>query len=311
MTPIVLGSLLGLLGGGGLLMAIAFSPPLRRRSLADRVAPYVRDITEPSRLIGDSAATSTGTLRRLFTPILRDLVRILDRIVGGQASVRKRLSALGSPTTLDHFRAEQVIWGALGTGAGLGAALILAVGGHRTPILLVGIVLLGAVGGILARDWWLSRAVAEYNSQVLAEFPIVAEMLALAVAAGEGPSDAIARVCRLTRGHLTDRLGQILADTRAGAPLQQALLDARDATALDPLARFLDGMAVAIERGTPMAEVLHAQAADVRALGRRQLLEIGGRKEILMMTPVVFLILPLTILFAFFPGLVAITSVAR
>ena len=50
-------------------------------------------------------------------------------------------------------------------------------------------------------------------------------------------------------------------------------------------------MAVAIERGTPLADVLRAQAADVRALGKRQLLESGGRKEIAMMVPVVFIVL--------------------
>jgi tight adherence protein C len=31
--------------------------------------------------------------------------------------------------------------------------------------------------------------------------------------------------------------------------------------------------------------------------------ETGGRKEVLMMVPVVFLILPVTVLFAIFPGL--------
>ena len=71
---------------------------------------------------------------------------------------------------------------------------------------------------------------------------------------------------------------------------------------LPPLARFLDGMAVAIERGTPLADVLRAQAADVRALGKRQLMETGGKKEIAMMVPVVFLVLPVTVLFAVFPG---------
>jgi tight adherence protein C len=40
---------------------------------------------------------------------------------------------------------------------------------------------------------------------------------------------------------------------------------------------------VALERGTPLAEVLRAQAADVREAGKRRLLESGGRKEIAMM----------------------------
>ena len=47
---------------------------------------------------------------------------------------------------------------------------------------------------------------------------------------------------------------------------------------------------MAVERGTPLAEVLRAQAADVREMSKRALLEAGGKKEISMMLPVVFLI---------------------
>ena len=36
-----------------------------------------------------------------------------------------------------------------------------------------------------------------------------------------------------------------------------------------------------------------------------------GRKEIAMMVPVVFIVLPITILFALYPGLLAITAVAQ
>ena len=50
-------------------------------------------------------------------------------------------------------------------------------------------------------------------------------------------------------------------------------------------------MAIAVERGTPLADVLRAQATDVREEGRRALLEAGGRKEIAMLVPVVFIVL--------------------
>jgi tight adherence protein C len=145
---------------------------------------------------------------------------------------------------------------------------------------------------------------------MLVEFPVIAEMLALAVTAGEGPIGAIDRITRLAHGYLVDQLRALVADTRAGTPLLEAITSMRDRTRLEPVARFLDGMAVAIERGTPLADVLRAQAADVRAMSKRQLLEAGGRKEIVMMVPVVFLVLPITIVFALFPGLVAITRVA-
>ena len=106
-------------------------------------------------------------------------------------------------------------------------------------------------------------------------------------------------------------LGAALGRARAGVPLVDALQQVADQTSLDPLARFIDGLLVAIERGTPLAEVLRAQAADVREAGKRRLLEAGGRKEIAMMVPVVFLVLPVTVLFALFPGLISIVSMSQ
>lgn len=305
------GALIGLLAGAGLLLAILASPPLRRPSLSDRIAPYLRDATAPSRLLVDGKPTTPSTLGRLVAPLLRDAVQILDKVVGGRASLRKRLAAIGSRSTIEQFRTEQVIWGAIGTAGGIVLALVALITGHRSPVVLVLIVAVSTAAGILARDWWLTQCVSKRNTEILSEFPVIAEILALAVTAGEGPVQAIDRVTKLAQGHLSDQLRSILADTRSGTPFQEALQKARDHTQLEPLARFLDGIAVALERGTPLAEVLHAQAADVRALSRRQLLEAGGRKEILMMVPVVFFVLPVTILFAFFPGLIAITTVAQ
>ena len=77
-------------------------------------------------------------------------------------------------------------------------------------------------------------------------------------------------------------------------------------TGLAVVARFAHGVAVAVERGTPLADVLHAQAADVREAGRRELIETAARKEVFMMVPVVFLVLPVTVLFAFWPGVIGL-----
>lgn len=138
---------------------------------------------------------------------------------------------------------------------------------------------------------------------MLAEFPTIAEFLALAVGAGEGAVGALDRVCRLSRGDLSSELRHCLSDARAGASLPVALTGLADRTGLPSLARFVDGIVVAVERGTPLSEVLRAQAQDVREAGRRAIMETAGRKEILMMVPVVFFILPTTIVFALFPGL--------
>ena len=126
---------------------------------------------------------------------------------------------------------------------------------------------------------------------------------ALAVGAGESPVGALERVATSTSGELAAELRRTLADARSGTPLVRALERMSDRTSLASVVRFTEGISVAMERGSPLADVLRAQAGDAREVGRRQLMETGGRKEVLMMVPVVFLILPVTVLFAIFPGL--------
>ena len=185
----------------------------------------------------------------------------------------------------------------------------LAVATGRSPAAPL-LALAGAAPGALGRDVALTRRVRARQAAVLAEFPVVAELLALAVTAGEGPVGALDRVCRLTGGVLADDLGAALAAVRAGTPLAAALEALRDRAGVPVLARFVDGVLVALDRGTPLAEVLRAQAADVREAGRRALLETGGRREIGMLVPVVFGILPTTVLFALYPGLTAVSALA-
>jgi hypothetical protein len=69
-----------------------------------------------------------------------------------------------------------------------------------------------------------------------------------------------------------------------------ALSDLAERTTLEPFARFVHGLMVAIERGTPLDDMLRAQAADVREAGKRALLEAGGRKEVSMMVPIVYFV---------------------
>ena len=165
------------------------------------------------------------------------------------------------------------------------------------------LLVLCAVGsGIVARDQMLTRAARQREDRILQEFPTVAELLALAVGAGEGATGALERVCRLSQGELSGELRRCLADARAGANLPTALEGLAGRTGLMSLARFVDGIVVAVERGTPLADVLRSQAQDVREAGRRAVMEEGGRKEIAMMVPVVFLVLPVTVLFAVYPG---------
>jgi tight adherence protein C len=307
-----LGALLGFTAAAGLWAATAAAPPMRRPTLDQRLAPYLPGSGPRSRLLApapDARPTLPAAVRLLLAPVLDDAVRAVERMLGGRAAVRRRLAALSDDRTVEDFRAEQVVWGAVGLAAGALAATVLTVASGRlsVPAVLV-LATGGGLTGVLGRDWWLSRQVRRRQAAVLAEFPVVAELLALAVTAGEGLHGALDRVCRLTGGALAADLAAALGRARSGAPLAEALEELRDRTAVPALARFVDGVVIATERGTPLAGVLRAQAADVREAGRRALLEAGGRREIAMLLPVVFVILPTTVVFALYPGLVGITA---
>ena len=109
---------------------------------------------------------------------------------------------------------------------------------------------------------------------------------------------------------MTDELAVVLAESRTGVPVSAALDAMAQRSGLAVVSRFAEGFAVALERGTPLVDVLTAQAGDVREAGKRALIETGARKEVAMMVPVVFLIMPVTLLFAFFPGVVGLELLA-
>lgn len=312
MSAAVAGALVGLVGGGGAVWAASAAPPLRHPSLEDRLGPYLRDAVRPSRLLERTpTVTPFPTVERVLRPVLAELSALIERYVGGTASIDRRLTSLGRGQTVADFRAEQVIWSTAGLLAGLVIAGAAAGLGKANPVSAVMLALACAVGGLLGRDYWLTAQVSRRQALILAEFPTIAELLALAVAAGEGPLGAIERVCRLCRGELASELATALAQARAGASLLAALGALRDRSDIDAVARFVDGMMVAVERGTPLADVLRAQAVDARESGKRALLEAGGRREIAMMMPVVFLVLPVTVAFALYPGLFSLVTLAR
>lgn len=152
--------------------------------------------------------------------------------------------------------------------------------------------------------WFRVRSLhLAHRKAMTAEFPAIAELLALAVVAGVGLVGALDRVASLASGPLAAELRRLVGDIRAGTSLTDALDALAERTDLKPITRFAVAVSTAVERGTPLAEVLRAHASDAHDASHRALLEAAGRKELLMLIPVVFLLLPITVIFAIYPTL--------
>lgn len=306
MTSALPGALLGACFGLGLWSVVDVLAGARRRRYADRVLAYLRDLPQLARPAGLRDGVTPAAL---FRPVLAAGARGVERILGGGASVERRLQRAGSPMTLHDFQVAQVTDGLVAFAIATVPAGLLSL---RSPARTVPLLLCCCVVGVLAvllRENRLTAAVARRERRMLQEFPAVVTLLALAVAAGEGPVAALDRVVARSRGELAAELRAVLAMIRTGRPVAAAFDDLAARTGLPVLARFAEAVAIAVERGTPLTDLLHAQAADVREAGRRELIEAGARKEVLMMVPVVFVVLPIVVVFAFFPGLVGLRLV--
>jgi tight adherence protein C len=309
MTSAVWGGLLGGLAALGLLLAVSRLLALRRPQLEARVLPYVRDLTS-SYAVPSRAGEPRSALSAVAAPLLRSAAELVERLLGGAPSVRRRLARAGLDRTVHDFRVEQVMWGLAGFAVTATYGVLTAISRPGNPLASVVVCAVGIVSGVLARDQQLTAQVRRRERAIVEEFPTVAELLALAVAAGEGPVSALDRVVGRSRGALSTDLAAVLAAIRTGEPVADAFDRLASTTGVPVVARFAHGVAVAVERGTPLTDVLHAQAGDVREAGRRELIEQASRREILMMVPVVFLVLPVTVFFAFWPGLVGLSLAA-
>ena len=240
----------GVVLGAGLWLLVFRLPFMRATTFVERIEPQLKSQNLESRLLRTAGQNVTpfGPLERIVRPLLRDGLTALGKLNLGSRALARRLAQAGVNKSPVDFRAEQLLWAAAGFVASLALVVLGAVAGRFSPFMAVVTVLGSALGGFLFRDYWLGVQISKRESRMMAEFPSLAELMALAVSAGEGATGALDRVCRSARGELAKEFSKILAETRAGRPLVEALQEFSARTDLSPLVRFVDGIIVAVER---------------------------------------------------------------
>jgi tight adherence protein C len=298
------------LAGASLVATSLFGP--RRVRLATRLDRYLGALGPRRSPLLHRDPAPRGSVAELVRPLLDDLGTRLHRIVGDDGrDLEARLAAAGSELTPSAFRSRQVVWALTGAGTVLGLALgAVAAGRDTSPVAAVGAAAACGVGGVLARDRRLTRDIERRRRVITAEFPTFVDLVCLAVTAGESLRGALELVSEGS-GVLAAEMRRALRDARAGRLLGEALDARARAIGVPALERFVGAVIVAQDRGVPLADALRAMAFDVREHEKRRIIEAGGRKQISMLMPVVGLILPVALVFAFYPGLVAIRTLSQ
>lgn len=212
--------------------------------------------------------------------------------------VHARLAQLGRDGQFERFRTRQLV--IAGSAGAVGILIGVAINSSNLPSLILASLL--ACAAYIYVDRSLSREVRKRLLVLESEFAPVIEMLTLSLAAGETPVSAMNRIAERSNGIIASEFGRVVREVRGGSPFNTALdaMGARSESMM--MRRFVDALITAMMRGAPLVEVLQRHALEARANQRNKLLTIAGKAEISMMIPVVFLILPISVLFALWPS---------
>ncbi len=216
-----------------------------------------------------------------------------------RTSVKKKLAQIGMSNIADYedFRTKQ-------------ACLIVP------PILLIGVLtildliafekavllsLLLAFGILVITETNLTFRARKRIEDIENEFSVVVELMTLAIGSGMSPINSLQLIASRGEGLLPEEFKIVIQDVKAGSPLSDSLDQMSKRINLPVIRRFVDSIIISASRGTPLVEALRHSVQTSRAIERTKLIAASGKSEIAMMIPVIFLILPISILFALYP----------
>lgn len=182
---------------------------------------------------------------------------------------------------------------------GLVLLVLIAVNYFKAPfITLISVLLFSA----LIQRKKLKEEKKSWQKRIDAELPGLIQMLTLMISAGVSPLRSIELLSWRTSSYLSFEMRSVIERVKLGDSSSQALdAFARRVNSLESR-RFSNAISMALERGSPLIPVLTALVGDARNEEKNRLLRRVGKSEIALMVPVVFLLLPISVLFALFPS---------
>jgi tight adherence protein C len=157
------------------------------------------------------------------------------------------------------------------------------------------------------RTLWSSfthqKSLKKQDLDFLFQLPDFLDLFSVALASGESVHSALSRVVPRMNGVVATEFEQLLLALELGSDFETELTRLSVRNSNNPLSEVANRMLLSIRRGSPLALLLSSQATFVRNDLHNQMLKQSGRNETRMLIPLVFLILPVTILFAIFPSL--------
>ena len=134
------------------------------------------------------------------------------------------------------------------------------------------------------------------------------QMLAIMISAGESSVAALKYISERSSGRLIALIKASLNNYKNTGNLFSTLEYLSSATNSAQVRRLLNAVRVSSERGSPILDTLQNQVRSLNKEIKVNLLNKAGKSEIALLVPVVFLILPTSILFAVWPSIYGLSN---
>ena len=137
----------------------------------------------------------------------------------------------------------------------------------------------------------------------LMEIPDFSSLLWFAVSAGESLENALRIAVSRSSGFVSGEFSVLLLNVDHGALLYFELQNLATSSRCEQVRELATKLAVSLNNGSALASMLGDFVQSSTAQLRGELLTRAGKNETKMMIPLVFVILPVTVLFAVYPSL--------
>jgi tight adherence protein C len=153
-----------------------------------------------------------------------------------------------------------------------------------------------------------TRTAKFHALETLMEVPDFASLLWFAICAGESLENSLRIAASRSSGYVSGQFSQVIQNVDLGALLQIELQNLGVESKSDQVRELATKLAVALGNGTAMADLLADYVQSASAELRTSLLDKAAKNETKMMIPLVFVILPVTVMFSVYPSLALIQN---
>lgn len=293
------------------MMVLVLAPtPIR---VGRRIAPYVQTHRRRSGLRSDVGVavdpgfeSADGPVRTITRAMSRSVNRLIGEVIdtGDDDELRLRLRRAGvEPPTPAAYRAGQVRQSLVTSGLTLAAGLAIGLRSgsvELSPLMLLAG--LGFLGGVVGYKIRLERRERRRKKEMQLALYTVTQLLAVLTRANRGPIGAVRHLADRGSGPLVEELRIGLAWMERGTSAELAFEQlSRDAP--DPsVARLFRLISSATSSGGNIADVLRAQADQLRREHAESMEQLATKQRSAMVLPSIVVMVPVLLLYALAPG---------